>query len=119
MKQNLLNPTSHTTPITATPLVPAQAEPEKQNSACNQVINTVGCWALVAGILFWAHGESSHDAWFNGEQLTGEIITGFCVGSIGLSCLFVCCVAACAVAVSEDSEMNIINSANEENKAKK
>ena len=49
---------------------------------------------LAAGVLFWAHGSASHDAWFKGEEVTGQAITGFYIALVGLVC---CC---CCVAVS-------------------
>ncbi|MDP3561606.1 MAG: hypothetical protein Q8R83_05470 [Legionellaceae bacterium] len=59
---------------------------------------------LAAGVLFWAHGSASHDAWFKGEEVTGQAITGFCIALVGLMCCFGC-VAAYVAADSHDSEI--------------
>ena len=62
---------------------------------------------LIAGIIFWAHGKDSHDAWFKGEQVTGEAITGFYIGLIGLICCCACC-GGLAAGLSKDSEIETL-----------
>lgn len=64
---------------------------------------------LMAGILFWAHGSVSHDAWFKGEEVTGQVITGFFIGVIGLICCCACA-AGCVAADAHDSEIEISTS---------
>lgn len=60
---------------------------------------------LAAGVLFWAHGSASHDAWFKGEEVTGQAITGVCIALVGLICCCCCVAAACVAADSHDSEI--------------
>ena len=64
---------------------------------------------LVAGILFWAHGSATHDAWFKGEEIAGQAITGFYIGILGLMCCCACA-AGCAAANAKDSETEISTS---------
>lgn len=59
---------------------------------------------FAAGVIFWAHGSASHDAWFKGEEVTGQAITGFYIALVGLICCC-SCVACCAAADSHDSEI--------------
>lgn len=66
---------------------------------------------LVAGILFWAHGNATHDAWFQGEEVTGQAITGFYIGVVGLMCCCCVCAAGCIASDAHNSEIEIPTSA--------
>lgn len=84
------------------------------NGAQTNTLSANSGLILVAGILFWAHGNASSDAWFKGEEVTGQAITGAIIGIYGL--VVCCCMAACCVAANPgDSELDV--SANEINRA--
>ena len=62
---------------------------------------------FILGVVFWAHGKQSNDAWFDGEQLTGEIITGVCIASVGLYCCAMACICAgMSILLAKNSQEN-------------
>jgi hypothetical protein len=66
---------------------------------------SLGALPFIMGVVFWAHGSKSNDAWFDGEQLTGEIITGIYIAFVGLACCACCCMGTIA-ANANNSEKN-------------
>lgn len=102
------------TPIERANHVIATAEPINNSQIVFQGVSSeksvekkeysLGSLPFIMGIVFWAHGSKSNDAWFDGEQLTGEIITGIYIAFVGLICCACCCTGAIAANANNSEE---------------
>ena len=83
----------------------AQLEEEDEKNNTNGAFITLDTLALVAGIVFWVHGNKTHDAWFKDEAYVGMIITIVLAALTGAFCACVCIGGSCA-AIAGDAENN-------------